>query len=155
MTTWNQHVTGRPEFNFLFSGATIHEICNIEQAFLHCSLCQFSGALLLIFEGSFLHYGGEVARSPCVIFSLVTGPQSIEGHRPWPQMTLSPALHTFGAFLIRSSYLCCDRRICPRKKGHCPKTILNLGLMSCFYSKSSLASKVHSIIIQCKCICNK
>ena len=40
---------------------------------LHCNLWQFSGrASFLIFEGSFLHFGGEIARSPRVIFPLHT-----------------------------------------------------------------------------------
>ena len=59
--------TRRPKIKLLFSGATFHipltkSATMNEQAFTLQSMA--------IFRGSFLHFGGEIARSPSVIFSL-------------------------------------------------------------------------------------
>ena len=60
----------RAKIKFLFSGATFHipltKSATLNRL-LHCSLWQFSG-LCLIFGGSFWHFRGEIAGSPCVIF---------------------------------------------------------------------------------------
>ena len=73
------------KLNFLFSGATFHIPLSKSatlNSLLDCSLWQFSGALFKIFSRApFLHYGGKIARSPCVFF-------------PWAffNICLSPAL---------------------------------------------------------------
>ena len=46
-----------------FSHPIDYKICNIKQAFTLQSMA--------ILRGSFLHFGGKIARSPCVIISLV------------------------------------------------------------------------------------
>ena len=60
-------------FFFFGGGATLHIPLNKSATLhrpLHCSLWQFSGALVFIFEGSCLHFGGEITQSPRVIFFL-------------------------------------------------------------------------------------
>ena len=60
------------KIKFLFSGATFHipltKSATVNRL-LHCSLWQFSGALFLFSRALFLHFGGEIAQSPRVIFS--------------------------------------------------------------------------------------
>ena len=62
---WASVAFNRPKIQFLFRGYFSHpidKICNIEQAFTLQSMA--------IFRGSFLHYGGKIARSPRVYLSL-------------------------------------------------------------------------------------
>ena len=59
-------ISEKIKIKFLFSGATFHSPLTIRSAtlsrLLHCSLWGFSGALL-IFQGSILHFRGEIACS--------------------------------------------------------------------------------------------
>ena len=67
-------ITGQ-KLKFYFPGATFHIPLTKSATLnrhLHCSLWQFSGALFWgFFEGSFLHFGGKIVRSPRVIFPTV------------------------------------------------------------------------------------
>ena len=62
------HIRLRPKiFFFFFGGYFSHPITKSAtlNRLLHCSLWQYSGALFFsFFEGPFLHFGGEIARSP-------------------------------------------------------------------------------------------
>ena len=65
MPSFQRMLLIRPNIKFLFSGATFHIPLT---RLVHCSQWQFSGGSCLIFEGSFLDFGGKIARSPHVIY---------------------------------------------------------------------------------------